>query len=99
MKHVYLRPMLEWKVAINHDWSLPVGALGKGLKKRLPPQIWTQLESCYVGTSTSENWEALFHTMALFRQVAIEVGEKLGYLYPYELDQRVTAYVKEMQQQ
>jgi hypothetical protein len=36
--------------------------------------------------------------MTLFRQVAIEVGEGLGYDYPHELDQRVTDYVKDMRQ-
>ena len=44
MKHVYLRPMLEWRVEFEHGWSIPVGSLGKGLKKRLPPEIWSQLE-------------------------------------------------------
>jgi len=34
--------------------------------------------------------------MALFRQVAIEVADDLGYAYPDDLDQRVTAYVREM---
>jgi hypothetical protein len=34
--------------------------------------------------------------MALFRWVAIEVAADLGYAYPHDLDQRVTAYVQEM---
>jgi hypothetical protein len=35
--------------------------------------------------------------MTLFRQVAMEVGKGLGYDYPLDLDERVTAFVKEMQ--
>ena len=97
MKHVFLRPMLEWRAEIDHGWSIPMGALGKGLKKRLPPEIWSQLENTYAGADIAENWEALFRTMSLFRQVAIEVGEGLGYDYPHELDQRVTDYVKDME--
>ena len=38
----------------------------------------------------------LFHAMALFRQVAMEVGKGLGYAYPLDLDERVTAFVKDM---
>jgi len=98
MKHVYLRPLLEWRAEIDHGWSIPVGALGKGLKKRLPPELWSQLENTYAGADIAENWEALFRTMALFRQVAIEVGKELGYPYPHDLDQRVTSFVKDMQQ-
>ena len=98
MKHVYLRPMLEWRVELEHGWSIPVGSLGKGLKKRLPPEIWSQLERSYAGADIEDNWEALFHTMALFREVAVEVGEALGYTYPHQLDQRVTDYVRDMRQ-
>jgi len=97
MKHVYLRPMLEWLMGLHHNWSLPTGWLGKGLKKKLPPEIWSQLEATYAGADTAENWEALFRTMALFRRVAMEVGTGLGYTYPLDQDERVTAFVKAMQ--
>jgi aminoglycoside 6-adenylyltransferase len=98
MKHIYLRQLLEWRAEMDHDWSVPVGSLGKGLKRYLPPDIWTALEQTYAGARTDENWEALTNTMALFRRVAIEVGTHLGYAYPYDLDQRVTAYVEHIRQ-
>jgi len=98
MKHIFLRPMLEWRAEIDHDWSIPVGALGKGLKKLLPPEIWSQLEITYAGADIADNWEALFRTMTLFRQVAMEVGEALGYAYQQDLDERVVAYVRDMRQ-
>ena len=78
MKHIFLRSMLEWRMELDQGWSVPTGALGKGLKKRVPPEIWSQLENTYAGADIAENWEALFRTMALFRQVAVEVGEGLG---------------------
>jgi aminoglycoside 6-adenylyltransferase len=96
MKHVYLRPMLEWLMGLHHNWSLPTGSLGKGLKKKLPSEIWSQLEDAYAGADITDNWEALFRTMALFRRVAMEVGKGLGYIYPLDLDERVTGYVKEV---
>ena len=97
MKHVYLRPMLEWRMELDHNWSATIGSLSKGLKKKLPAEIWSQLENSYAGADIADNWEALFRTMALFRQVAMEVGKGLGYDYPLDLDERVTAFVKDMQ--
>jgi aminoglycoside 6-adenylyltransferase len=97
MKHIYLRQMLEWRMECDHNWSVPTGALGKGLKRRLPAEIWSQLERTYTGAGIAENWEALFMTIALFRQVAIDVANHLGYTYPHDLDQRVTAYVQHIQ--
>ncbi|MBN1876456.1 MAG: aminoglycoside 6-adenylyltransferase [Anaerolineae bacterium] len=98
MKHIYLRQMLEWRLEIDHGWAIPVGNLGKGLKKNLPSDIWAQLEETYVGAHIEDNWDALVRTMALFRQVAIEVGTYLGYTYPDELHQRVNAYIEQIKQ-
>lgn len=97
MKHVYLRRLLEWRMAIDHNWSTPTSALGKGLKKKGPPALWSQLEESYAGAGVEENWVALYKTLALFRQVASEVAEQLGYVYPTELDQQVTAYAQKIQ--
>ena len=98
MKHVYLRPMLEWRMELDYNWSATIGSLSKGLRKKLPSEIWSQLEASYAGADLEENWEALFRTMALFRRVAMEVGEAMGYAYPRQLDERVTAFVQNMRQ-
>jgi aminoglycoside 6-adenylyltransferase len=56
------------------------------------------LENSYASGNIEENWEALFRTISLFRQVAMDVGAGLGYEYPLELDQRVTAFAQRMQE-
>jgi aminoglycoside 6-adenylyltransferase len=94
MKHQYLRRMLEWRIERDRGWSEPMDWLGKGLKKRLPPEVWEALEGTYAGAGIEENWEALFRTLALFRRVTVEVTEDLGYAYPHDLDRRVTGYVR-----
>jgi aminoglycoside 6-adenylyltransferase len=99
MKYVYLLPMLEWRMERDHGWSVATGNMGKGLKKLLPSEIWSELEGTCAGADIAENWEALFRTMALFRRVAIDVAADLGYTYPLDLDRRVTAYVQAMRNQ
>jgi aminoglycoside 6-adenylyltransferase len=98
MRLVYLLKMLEWRMAVDHGWSAPTGNLGKGLKKRLPPETWSQLEESFAGATIADNWESLYRTMALFRRLAIEVGESLGFVYPHDLDRQVTAYARSIQQ-
>lgn len=97
MKHLFLRQMLEWHMECDHNWSVAPGALGKGLKKWLRPELWAELESTYTGAQPDENWDALLRTVALFRRAAREVGVQLGYSYPEDLDRRVTDYVKQIQ--
>jgi aminoglycoside 6-adenylyltransferase len=97
MRDVYLRPMLEWLMEIDHNWSTPIGALGKGLKRRLSPEIWRALEATYAGAGIGENWTSLFSLIAFYGRIARAVAEGLGYSYPETLDLRVTEFARSMQ--
>jgi len=70
MKQVNLRQMLEWRMEIDHHWSVKPGAYGKGLKKLLKPSMWRELEQTYVGPVLEDNWDALFKTISLFTKIA-----------------------------
>jgi aminoglycoside 6-adenylyltransferase len=96
MKQAYLRTMLEWLMEIENSWKIKAGAYGKGLKKLIRPELWEELESTYVGADKGENWEALFKTIFLFSKVAREVGEKLGYPYPEDMEKRVVEYAQKV---
>jgi aminoglycoside 6-adenylyltransferase len=93
MRNEKLRRMLEWRVEIDHDWSLKTGAYGKGLARHLSPEIIKELEGTCVGFEAEANWEALFRLIKLFRKVTQEVGRRLGYAYPSEIDSRVLKYL------
>jgi aminoglycoside 6-adenylyltransferase len=94
MKFELLRRLLEWRIELDHNWSWKPGTVGRGLKKYLDSRTWGELASTYVGADIDENWDALFQTTALFRRIAIEVGDALDYRYPYELEERVTSYLQ-----
>jgi len=96
MKQEDLLPMLEWLVELEHGWSVKPGPHGRRLKKWLRPRLWAELEATYTGADLEENWDALFRSIALFRGVAIEVGERLGYAYPHDLDRRAVAYLEKV---
>jgi aminoglycoside 6-adenylyltransferase len=94
MKRQLLIKLLEWRVEIDHDWSLRPGILGKGLKKYLDPETWSAFAATYCGSDLEENWRALFATTDLFRRIAGEVAQALGYTYPDDLDHGVTEYLQ-----
>ena len=93
LKHEYLLRMLEWRIEIDHAWSVKPGPYGRGLKRWLPPDVWADLEDTYTGADLDSNWTALFRTIDLMRRVAIEVGQRLGYGYPDNLEWRVRSYL------
>lgn len=89
-----LRRLLEWRIEIDHDWSVRPGVLGRGLERSLRADVWSELASTYVGMDVEANWDALFRTTALFRRVATEVGGALGYSYPQRVDDVMTAHLE-----
>lgn len=98
MKQHNLLRMLEWRMELEHDWSERTGVYGRGLMRRLPPDLRGALEATYAGSDLAENWTAFYRTVALFRQAAVAVGERLGYTYPEELHRRCMAYFEGVQQ-
>ncbi len=96
MTHSMMRLMLEWRMEIDHNWSVKTGVAGKGLKKRLPPDIWDAFEATLTGAGIDDNWDALFAACALYRRLGIEVGDALGYAYPIDMDRRTIAYLEDL---
>jgi aminoglycoside 6-adenylyltransferase len=80
----------------DHNWTVKPGLYGQRLKVWLRPDLWAELEGTYTGTGLEENWEALSRSIALFRKAAVEVGERLGYTYPHDMDQRACAYLQKV---
>jgi hypothetical protein len=37
--------MLKWRMELDHNWSVRLGVHGREVKKRLPPELWAELES------------------------------------------------------
>jgi aminoglycoside 6-adenylyltransferase len=89
-----MRRMLEWRIELDHIWSVKPGLHGRGLKQLLPPDIWSEFASTYVSLDVEETWAALDRAIALLRQVALNVGNALGYPYPQQVDDQVSAYLE-----
>lgn len=94
MKYERLRHMLEWKLGIESGWTVPDGAYGRNLDKRLDPITRVELLAAYAGPGKAENWEALFRTIDLFERVAQEVAGELNFMYPADIAKRTIAYLE-----
>ncbi|HEU4456329.1 MAG TPA: aminoglycoside 6-adenylyltransferase [Longimicrobium sp.] len=97
MKLDLLRRVLEWRVEMDHGWSLRPGAYGRGLRRHLDAATWAELEATFGGADAAAGWESLFRTTALFRRVAMEVAAGLGLEYPHRLDERMTAHLRRVE--
>ena len=82
-----LRTMLEWRIELDRDWTWKPGAYGRGIEHELPNELAVELEAAH---------DSVERTIKLFRRVAREVGERLGYAYPELADKSVCAYFEEL---
>ena len=88
-----LRRMLEWRIAVDRAWSFAPGVHGRGLERHLDRETLRELTDTYASLDPDEIWTALFRLIELFRRVTSEVAVALGYAYPREIDERMSAHL------
>ncbi|MBW6472961.1 MAG: aminoglycoside 6-adenylyltransferase [Anaerolineaceae bacterium] len=89
-----LNKMVTWYIAMQHDWQINVGKMGKKFGELLSPDLWQELLMTYPGIEESEIWQALFRAGKLMRKLSIPVADNSGYTYHFEEDDRATAYLQ-----
>ena len=89
-----LLKMVRWKIALDYDFKIDLGKMGRFIERYLYSEDWMLFASSYSGGSYASMYAALDSACTLFRKCAREVGEALGYSYPEEDDRRVSVYLK-----
>lgn len=94
----YVRPqllkMISWYVGIQTDISCSIGKCGKYLNKYLPDGIWKRYLQTYPTADINSVWETVSAMNELFEEIAIKVGEKLGFSYNYEEAQNSRSFAE-----
>ncbi|KYK32756.1 MAG: aminoglycoside 6-adenylyltransferase [Theionarchaea archaeon] len=88
-----LRRMIEWHAQIKgrDTWFR-----GRFLEKWGDTRVIKELKNAFAHYDEGDIWRALFVTMDLFRWLAGETAEHLGYEYPAPADEYATALVEEL---
>ncbi|MDR2948963.1 MAG: aminoglycoside 6-adenylyltransferase [Prevotella sp.] len=96
----YVRPsllrMLGWKAGILTEYKKSVGKDYKYLPQFITKNEWELLLSTYKNSNYEDCWTSLFTMTDLFRETALFVAERLGYIYQEQDDKRVTKYLKQV---
>jgi len=92
--HNKLNKIIEWYIGLNNNWSVNTGISGKSFKRFLDNKLWREYELTFAGAEITENWQAFFNIIALFRKLAKIISSHLGYSYPVKVDNDVTEYCK-----
>ena len=90
MKELLLQ-MLEWRaIAANRD----VKHIGVRMKDWIPADDWHRLNEAFGRFDAADSWRALLAMLSLFRDVALETANELGYRYPADRDASISGYIQ-----
>lgn len=86
--------MIEWHARAAHGWDYDTWHAGKFLREWTDLQTREALPGIFGHWDAPDSWRALWATVDLFRRLATETADRLGYAYPARLDEQVTRCVK-----
>lgn len=80
--------MLEW-----HAQPGPPDDGGNLMRSWVGGVIWEDLHEVFAHFDSEDSWKALLVTTNLFRRVARETAETLGFVYPEDLDRNISGFI------
>jgi aminoglycoside 6-adenylyltransferase len=95
MKRLLLR-MLEWHTRAMKGWHHDTWHNGRFIERWAHPRALQALHAVFAHYDGAEIKRALLATMDLFRWLAKETAEYLGYQYPTLADQHVSDLVNRL---
>jgi aminoglycoside 6-adenylyltransferase len=86
---------IEWHTQVTSDRWSPVFERGRFLEEWAPPLVIERLRGTFPRYDPAEIWRARLEALDLFRWLAQETGDRLGYAYPTQLEETVMTWVRD----
>ena len=90
----YLLRMIEWHAHAMHGPDYDTFWHGKNMSKWVDKDIWAALGSCFGRFDAVDSHKALMATVSLFRNLAMQTAEKLGYEYSKNIDESISQFIR-----
>jgi aminoglycoside 6-adenylyltransferase len=95
LKHL-LRQMMEWHAHASRAEEVDTWMRGRFLEEWADDRAVDSLPSVFAHYDEADTWRALMATIKLFRWLAVETADALGYPYPSFGEERATELVQKM---
>ncbi len=92
-----LEKMIVWKIGLKTNYSVSVGKSAKYMYKWLSKEEYEIYLSTFSCGDVQNCWESVFKMINLFKAIAREVADGLGYQYNYYEENAGTEFLKLVQ--
>lgn len=97
-KQLLLR-IVEWHALAELKWNQGVDDEGKNMQSWVSADVWEDLHSAFARFDAADSWRALIRTNKLFRRLAVETAQALGFEYPSEVDRNISEFIGKLERQ
>ncbi len=91
--------MINWKIGVDHDFTVTTGDHSKYLKRFLSPEEMERFQTVFPNGTYEDIWSKLFAIYDYFAELAEYVGEALGYCFDAKETEEVRTFLLERQKQ
>ncbi|QSX04662.1 aminoglycoside 6-adenylyltransferase [Sedimentibacter sp. zth1] len=91
-----LNDMVSWYIGTKNSFNVSTGKMGKYFKKYLSTDLYEQYTNVYPNGDYENIWDCVFNACDLFRKLANQVGNCLGYTYNNQDDEGIITYLQKM---
>lgn len=89
-----LLTMIEWHTQATSDRWSPLFERGRFLEQWAHPRVIERLPGIFPDYDPAQIWRARLEALELFRWLAQDTADRLGYSYPGQLEETVAAWVR-----
>ena len=98
----FIRPRLDqmaaWWIGAKYDFTISSGKMGKYFNRLLPETYWEMYKLTYSDHCYNGFWDSIFVTCELFRTLAKDLAEQMGFTYQEADDINMTIYLLHIRQ-
>ena len=88
-----LLQMIEWHAQAEHHWHYDTWIVGKHMQKWVSADLWQAFFGIFAHFDKEDSWRSVCALLPLYRRLASETAQRLGYPYPAEMDQAISAFI------
>lgn len=92
-----LKQLLQWKIGMEHNFSVNPGKGLKYLNQFLPEKDYQKFLRTYAAGEVNAIWKAVFHMCDLFHSTAMELSAGMGLYYDTTEARNSRAYLEHVQ--
>ncbi|MCL4248365.1 MAG: aminoglycoside 6-adenylyltransferase [Anaerolineae bacterium] len=94
IQQTMLLEMLEWHAHAAHGASIDTYYRGDFMRDWVNDATWREIHGVFAQFDAEDSWRAVLASIKLFSRLTQETANQLGYAYPVNMMDEVTAYIR-----